>query len=207
MDVFAGEEIVNFADNNLPDTKSCNNYFVSSFDVQIQDKHNRPEPKELEPESSLEQCNSNTNHASIDACKGCSEGCQRRNTDIIPLKLSQKNADGCTCEKQVCQEPTECLMVIPKYTYRQSEKNILYCLKERQDDDLEFKANIDEQKLKTKTGIAEETNEKTEIGESSKTKTFLLEPNISEFTQSEKSTSMESTTKTHMSGENNKKLV
>lgn len=202
---FTGEERVNIADSNLPDTKSSENYLVSSCDVQ-EDKHNRPELQEFEPESGLndpvkEQCNFNTDHGSIESCKGYSEGPQRGNLDTIPLKLNQKDVDGCTCEEEICQETTESLKVNPKYTDPQSEKKKLYSLKERQDEDSEFKANIDEQKVKTHTKIEEEKNEKTERGESSKTGTFLLEPEVnSEFTQSDSSTSMEST-RTHMSGE------
>lgn len=56
--------------------------------------------------------------------------------------------------------------------------------------------------------IEEETDEKTESGESSKKVTFLLEPEvINESTLTKNSTSMESTTETHVSGENNKLLV
>lgn len=209
---FTREDRVNTADGNLPDTKSSENYLVSSCDVQ-EDKHYRPEPKELEPESGLndpvkEQCNFNTVHGSIESCEGYSEGPRKGNTDIIPLKLSQKDVDGCTCEEEMCQETTESLTVNSKCTDPQSEKNTLYSVKGRQDEDSEFKANIDQRKVKTQTGIEEDTNEKTERGEGSKTVTFLLEPDIiSEFTQSESSGSTESTRKTRMSGEKNKKLV
>lgn len=205
---FTWKERINIADGNLPDTNSSENYLVSSCDVQ-EHKHNTPELKELEPESCLnepvkKQCNFNTDHGSIESCDGCSKG----NIDMIPLKLSQKDVDGYSCEEEMCQETTERLMVNPKYTDLQSEKNLLYYVKERQDEDSEFKANIDEQKVKTQTGIEEKTNEKTEKGESSKTVTFFTKPDItSEFTQSESSVSMESTTKTRMSGENIKKSV
>lgn len=115
-----------------------------------------------------------------ESCEGCSEG----NTDIIPPKLSQKDVDGYSCEEEICQETTESLKVNPKYTDPQSEKNILYSVKERQDEDSEFKANIDEQKVTTQTGIEEKTNEKKEKEESSKAVTFFMESDIiSEFTQ------------------------
>lgn len=126
---------VNNADTNLPGTKSSENNLVSSCDVQ-EDKHNRPELKELEPESAWnylvqEKCNFNTDHGSIEFCERCSEGSQWGNTDIIPLKLSQNDMDGCTCEEEICQETTKILMVNPKYTYPQSENNIRYSVKER----------------------------------------------------------------------------
>lgn len=64
---FTWEETVNIADSDLPDTKSSENYLISSCDVQ--EKHKRPELKELESESGLndpvkEQCNFNTHHGS-----------------------------------------------------------------------------------------------------------------------------------------------
>lgn len=79
---------------------------VSSRDVQ-EDKHNRSELKELEPESGLndpvkEHCNFNTSHGSIESCEGCSDGPHRGNTDIIPLNHSQKDVDG-SCEEELCQ--------------------------------------------------------------------------------------------------------
>lgn len=209
---FTGEKGVNLPDANLPEAKSSETYLVRSCNVQ-EDQHKRPELLGLESDSGLnspvkEQCHLNADHGSRESCEGCSEGPQTGNPDVVPLKVSQKDVDACTYEKEICQETTEGVMVDPRWTDPQLEKNRLCSIKERQNEDSELKANVCKQKVKTQTGMEQETKEKTERGESSRTGTFLPEPDvISDLTQSENSASVESLTKTGMSGENSSKLV
>lgn len=208
---FTGEKGVNLPGANLPDAKSSETYLVRSCDVQ-EDQQKRPELQGLEPDSGLnspvkEQCHLTPDHGSTESCQGCSEGPQTGNPDVVPLKVSQKDVDACTCEDKMCPETTERVMVDPRCTDPQLEKNRFCSIKERQNEDSELKENVREEKVKTQTGTEQETKERTERGESSRTGTFLLEPDvISDLTQSENSASVESL-KTGMSGEDSRKLV
>lgn len=147
---FTGEERVDTGAGNLPDTKSREVYLASSCDVQAAENHT---PKELEPKGSLDdpvkkQSSFYAGPAHMESCKGCFEGPKRGNADMFPLKLSHKDVDGCTCEEEVCKETTESLMVQTKYSDPQSENHVLYSGKEREAGDSDFKANIDDQKVK-----------------------------------------------------------
>lgn len=204
---FTGEKGV-----NLPDAKSSETYLVRSCNVQ-EDQHKRPELQGLEPDSGSnspvqEQCHLNTDHGSIESCAGCSEGPQTGSPDVVPLKVSQKDVDAGACEYEIRQETTEGVVVDPRCTDPQLEKNRFCSIKERQNEESELKADVRKRKVKAETGIEQETKGKTERGESSRTGTFLLEPDVvSDLTQSENSASVESLTKTGMSGENSSKLV
>lgn len=204
---FTGEKGV-----SLPDTKSSETCLGRSCNVQ-EDQHKRAALQGLEPDSGLnspvkEHCHLNTDHGSRESCEGCSEGPQTGNPDVVPLKVSQKDVEACTCEDDICQETTERVMVDPRCTDPQLEKNRFRSIMERQNEDSESKANVGKRKVKTQTGRERDTKEKTERGDSSRTGTFLLEPDVvSDLTQSDNSASVESLTKTGMSGENSSKLV
>lgn len=146
---FTGEERVNTGDGNLPDMKSSDVYLASSCDVQEGESHT---PKELEPKSNLDnpvkkQFSFYTDPAHMESSKGGFECSKRGSKDMFPLKLGQKDVDGCTCEEETCNETTESLMVQTKCSDPQSEENVLCSGKERQAGDSDFKANIDDQQV------------------------------------------------------------
>lgn len=230
---FTGEERVNHADGNVPDTENIESSLASCFGVQ-EDQNHRPQVKQLEPESVLDdpmknQSTLNTDPGKMVCCEGYSEGTQRGSIDNLSLKVGPGTVGEYTCEEEICQETILSLIVNTKYADLKSEKP-LYSVEQSQPGDSEFKGNVVEEKTKTQAEslahitdkdledinqctankrqetVEEETNGKAEMGESSNKVTFLLEPEvINESTLTESITSMESTT--CMSGENNKLLV
>lgn len=220
---FPEEERVNIAVRNLPER---------SRDVH-EDKDRRPDVKDLEPESGVddavkEQSMFSTEPGNMVSSEGGFQGPQMGSAAHFPLKPALDPGPRNTCEEAICQETT---LIISKNADLNLEKNkLFYSLAQSQPGCSEFKANGVEQKSETLEHVCTDTSGlthleahvadkdlaevdqgpekkelvgKAEIGERSKQVTFLLEPD--EATLTESIAPMGSTTR--VSGENNLKLV
>lgn len=202
---FPAEEGVNVAVGSLPG-RSRGSSLASCGDV-LEDKDHRPEVKEVEPGSGVdeEQSTFSTEPGNMVSCAGGFQGPARGSTAHFPLNPAPARN---TCEEAVWQE-TSLGLIISKNADPNPEKSKLLCSVE-QSRPGGFKANGVEQKGKTQAGTSEhvctdspteahvvdtelaelaqgpenkelakeESKGKVEIGERSKKVTFLLGPEV-----------------------------
>lgn len=150
---FPAEERVNIAVGNLPQ-RSRESYLASCRDV-LEDKDHRPDVKEVEPESGVddavkEPSTFSTEPGSMVSSEGGFEGPQRGSTAHFPLKPGPDAVARNTCEE------TTLGLIISKHADLKPEKNkLFYSVEQSQPGALEFKANGVEQKVKTQAEALE----------------------------------------------------
>uniref|UniRef100_A0A674N058 Anillin, actin binding protein 2 n=1 Tax=Takifugu rubripes TaxID=31033 RepID=A0A674N058_TAKRU len=150
---FPAEERVNIAVGNLPQ-RSRESYLASCRDV-LEDKDHRPDVKEVEPESGVddavkEPSTFSTEPGSMVSSEGGFEGPQRGSTAHFPLKPGPDAVARNTCEE------TTLGLIISKHADLKPEKTkLFYSVEQSQPGALEFKANGVEQKVKTQAEALE----------------------------------------------------
>lgn len=155
---FPAEERVNIAVGNCPE-RSHENYLASCRDVH-EDKDHRPDVKELEPESGVddavqEQSTFSTEPGNMVSCEGGFEGPQRGSAAHFPLKPGPGAVARDTCEEAICQEATLGLIISKNADLNPEKTNRFYSVEQSQPGGLEFKVNGVEQKVETQAETLE----------------------------------------------------